>query len=58
MEQTRVGDGIWMPQHIEIRAGAKIFFIKSLIIDKILTYSDYRPAQTGATSMGRGGAIP
>jgi hypothetical protein len=58
MEQMRVGNGIWMPQHIEIRAAAKIFFIKGLILDKVLTYSDYRPAQTGATTIGRNGAIP
>lgn len=47
MEQVRVAVGAWMPKHIEIRAAAKIFFIKSLIIDKVLTYSGYRPAQTG-----------
>ncbi len=57
MEQTRVGDGIWIPQHIEIRAAAKIFFIKSLIIDKILSYSDYRPAQTGVTATAQAGTV-
>ena len=41
MEQTRVGDGIWMPEHVEIRAAAKIFFVKSLVMDRILTYSEY-----------------
>jgi hypothetical protein len=58
MEQVRVGDAIWMPQHIEIRAAAKIFFIKSLIIDKILTYSGYRPAQTGIAAAGGDRAVP
>jgi hypothetical protein len=53
MEQTRVGDGIWMPKHIEVRAAAKIFFITSLIIDKVLTYSGYRPAQTGIAATWR-----
>ena len=48
MEQIRVGDGIWMPKRIEVRASAKILFIKSLDIDRILTYSDYRLAQTGS----------
>jgi hypothetical protein len=48
MEQTRVGEGIWEPERIEVRASAKMFFVKSLVIDKILTYSDYRLAQTGA----------
>jgi hypothetical protein len=50
MDQTRVGDGIWIPKRIEMRASAKIFFIKSLIIDRILTYSDYRLAQSSTTA--------
>ena len=41
MEQTRVDEGLWMPQHIEVRAAAKILFIKSLVIDRVLTYSEY-----------------
>ena len=53
MEQTRVADGIWVPERIEVRASAKIFFVKSLVIDKILTYSDYRLAQTGAFATAR-----
>jgi len=44
MEQTRVDEGIWMPAHIEVRAAAKIFFVKSLVIDRILTYSEYKLA--------------
>ena len=55
MEHMRVGNGIWMPQHIEIRAAAKIFFIKSLIIDKVLIYLDYRPAQTAPLPSGETG---
>jgi hypothetical protein len=47
MEQTRVDDGIWMPERIEVRAAAKIFFVKSLLIDRVLTYSEYRPAEAG-----------
>jgi hypothetical protein len=49
MEQVRIGDAIWMPQHIEIQAAAKLFFLKSLTIDNVLSYSGYRPAQTGIT---------
>ena len=41
MEQTRVDDGIWMPEHVEVRAAAKIFFVKSLVIDRVLTWSEY-----------------
>jgi hypothetical protein len=48
MEQTRVDGGIWMPEQIEIRAAAKIFFIKSLVIDRVLSYSEYRLAEAAA----------
>jgi hypothetical protein len=43
MEQTHVDEGLWMPGHIEVRAAAKIFFIRSLVIDRNLTYSEYQP---------------
>jgi hypothetical protein len=52
MEQTRVDGGIWMPEHVEIRAAAKIFFIKSLLIDRVLAYSDYRLAEAGVPTTG------
>ncbi len=42
MEQTRFEDGIWMPNRIEMRASAMIFFVKSYDIIKILAYSDYQ----------------
>ncbi len=52
MEQTRIGEGIWVPEHVEIRAAAKIFFFKSLVIDRVLTYSDYRLAEAGVPTTG------
>ncbi|HEX5230189.1 MAG TPA: hypothetical protein VFW44_20895 [Bryobacteraceae bacterium] len=47
MEQTRVDDGIWMPERVEVRAAARIFFVKSLVIDRVLTYWEYRLPQAG-----------
>jgi hypothetical protein len=47
MEQTRVDGGIWMPERVEVRAAAKIFFVKSLVIDRVLTYSEYALPQAG-----------
>ena len=47
MQQTRVDDGIWMPERVEVRAAARIFFVKSLVIDRVLTYSEYRLPQAG-----------
>ena len=51
MEQTRIDDGNWVPEHVEVRAAAKIFFVKSLVIDRLLTYSEYRPAEAGVPIM-------
>jgi hypothetical protein len=53
LEQTCVGDAVWVPKRLEMRASAKILFLKSLDIDRILTYSDYRSATDGAYSVSR-----
>ena len=42
MEQTRVDEGIWMPEHVEVRAAAKILFVKSVVVERVLTYSEYK----------------
>jgi len=57
MEQTRVDGGIWMPERVEVRAAAKILFVKSLVIDRVLTYSEYEPPQSAAPATGNP-AIP
>jgi hypothetical protein len=53
LEQTCVGDGVWVPRRLEVRASARIFFVKSLAIERILSYSDYRPAVDGPYSVSR-----
>jgi hypothetical protein len=54
LEQTCVGDAvIWVPKRLEVRASARILFLKSLDLDRILTYSDYRPAVDGPYSASR-----
>jgi hypothetical protein len=53
LEQTNVGDGVWVPKRIEMRASARILFLKSLDLDRILTYTDYRLATDGSYSVSR-----
>ncbi len=53
MEQTRVADSVWVPRRLEMRATAKILFVKSLDMQRILTYSDYRPAADGPYSVSK-----
>jgi hypothetical protein len=53
MQQTRVDNGIWMPERIEVRAAARIFFVKNLVIDQVMTYSDYKLPQAATNMMVR-----
>jgi hypothetical protein len=53
MEQTCVGDAVWVPKRLEMRASATILFLKSLDVQRILTYSDYRPASDSSYSVSR-----
>jgi hypothetical protein len=53
MEQTCVGESVWVPKRIEIRATARILFLKSLDIQRTLTYTDYRPASDGPYSVSK-----
>jgi hypothetical protein len=53
LEETRIGDDVWVPRRLEVRASARILFLKSLDIDRILTYSDYRLAGDGSYSVSR-----
>jgi hypothetical protein len=53
LEETCLGDGVWVPRRLEVRASARILLVKSLDIDRILTYSDYRPAVDSSYSVSR-----
>ena len=53
LEQKNVGDAVWVPQRLEVRASARILFLKSLVVERILTYSDYRPEADGPYSVSR-----
>jgi hypothetical protein len=53
LEQKNVGDAVWVPQRLEVQASARILFLKSLAVERILTYSDYRPEADGPYSVSR-----
>jgi hypothetical protein len=48
LEQTRVGDGLWMPKKVEVQADARVFFLINYKMNEIITYADYRPAQVAS----------
>jgi hypothetical protein len=51
LEQISLGDAVWVPKRLEVRASARILFLKSLQLDRILTYSDYHPSADGPYSV-------
>jgi len=53
-EQTRVNDGIWLPKRVQVRADARILFVKTYQADEIFTYSDYRPAHAREVASSSG----
>ncbi len=53
LEQTCVGDSVWVPKRLKMRASARILFLKNLDLERILTYSDYRPEADGPYSVSR-----
>ena len=53
LDQTRVGDAVWVPKRLEVKATATIFFFRTLGIDRILTYSDYLRAADGPYSVSK-----
>jgi hypothetical protein len=53
LDQTCVGDAVWVPKRLEVRASAKILFLKSLDLDRILTYSDYHSAVDASYSVSK-----
>jgi hypothetical protein len=53
LDQTSAGDAIWLPVRLEARASARILFVKSIDMNRILTYSDYRPPADGPFSVSR-----
>jgi hypothetical protein len=53
-EQMRIADGTWLPKRIQVRADARILFVKNYQVDEVITYSDYQPAHGSevASSIG------
>jgi hypothetical protein len=53
MEQGCAGDSVWVPKRLEMKASVRILFLESLDLERLPTYSDYRPAADGPYSVSR-----
>jgi hypothetical protein len=58
VEQTRVADGLWMPQRIVISGVARVLLVHDKVLNEELTFSGYQKsgAVANATSGGKGRA--
>jgi hypothetical protein len=41
LQEARLGKDVWVPKRMEVRASARILFLKRLEIDRILSYFNY-----------------
>ena len=46
LEQTRVNDEVWLPQHVSFKVDARIALLKGYKIDGEQTYRDYKKFRT------------
>jgi len=51
VEQMRVNDEVWLPQHVNVNAGARLLF-KHIDFNEDVTYRDYRKFRTEAKITG------
>jgi hypothetical protein len=46
LEQTRVNDEVWLPQHVALKLDARVALLKEYNIESDLTYSNYKKFHT------------
>jgi hypothetical protein len=54
LEQTRVNDEVWLPQHVTFKLDARLALFKGYLMDGDQTYSDYKKFRTSARIVGYG----
>lgn len=52
LEQTRVNDEVWLPQHITFKLDARLALLKGYNIDGDLSYRDYKKFRTSSKIVG------
>lgn len=54
LEQTRVNDEVWLPEHVTFKLDARVALFKGYLMDGEQTYSDYKKFRTSAKIVGYG----
>lgn len=54
LEQTRVNDEVWLPEHVTFKIDARVALLKGFLVDGDQTFSDYKKFRTSAKIVGYG----
>jgi hypothetical protein len=58
LEQTRVNDEVWLPQHASIKIDARLALLKGIDLEDEQTFRDYKKFRTDAKIVGIGEVQP
>jgi hypothetical protein len=47
IEQTRINDEVWLPQHIDVKVDVRLALLKNFDVEDDITYRDYKKFRTG-----------
>jgi len=58
VEQTRVNNEVWLPQHVTFKLDARVALFKGYKVDGDQTFRDYKKFRTSARIVGVGEVKP
>jgi len=58
IEQTRINDEVWLPQHINVKVDVRLALLKNFNVDDDITYRDYKKFRTNSKIVPLGEVQP
>jgi len=58
IEQTRINDEVWLPQHINVKVDVRLALLKNFNVEDDITYRDYQKFRTNSKIVPLGEAQP
>jgi hypothetical protein len=58
IEQTRINDEVWLPQHINVKIDVRLALLKNFNVEDDITYRDYKKFRTGTKIVPLGEVQP
>src|SRR5580698_3498906 len=58
LEQTRVNDEVWLPQHIDVKVDVRLALLKDFNVEDDITFRDYKKFRTNTKIVPVGEAEP